>query len=154
MTMLLFTGGEALLHKDFKKIYLAVRRMGLFISINTNGTILNDSWIEFFKEYPPSKFNITLYGGSNEAYERLCGNPKGFDQVKWAIEALQQANIEVLLNCTISKQNAFDMENMFAFAREHKLTLHATTYCFPPVRKEGLIDPELNRFDAKAAARA
>ena len=138
MTMVLLTGGEALLYKDFKPFYLALRKMGVFISINTNGTVLNDSWIEFFKQYPPAKFNITLYGGCNETYARLCGNPRGFDQVKYAIEQLQANRIEILLNCTITNHNICDLEQMVAFSKEHDLQIHATTYNFPPVRKEGI----------------
>lgn len=76
MVSILLTGGEAILYKDFKKLFLALRKMGLFISINSNSTMLTDEWIEFFKENPPAKFNITIYGGCNETYARLCRNPK------------------------------------------------------------------------------
>lgn len=154
MVMLLLTGGEALLYKDFKKFYLAVHQMGLFISINTNGTTLTDSWIEFFKQYPPAKFNITIYGGSNETYQRLCGNPKGFDQMKANVEKLLANHFEVFLNYTISRQNVEDMEAVYAFGSEHDLKIHATTYCFPPVRKEGVVDPALDRFTPQEAAKA
>lgn len=154
MVMILLTGGEALLYRDFKKLYLALRKMGIFISINTNGTTLTDSWIEFFKQYPPAKFNITIYGGSNETYNRLCSNPKGFDQLKSTIKKLQENNIDILLNCMITKQNVDDMELIYQFGRENNLEVHATTYSFPPVRKEGIEDPELNRFTAHEAARA
>ena len=154
LIMVLLTGGEAVMYKDFKKLYLALREMGMFISINTNGTTITDSWIEFFKKYPPAKFNITIYGGSNETYRRLCGNPRGFDQLKAAIEKIQANGFEILLNCTITKQNVDDMEAIFAFGREHNLTVHATTYNFPPVRKEGVDDPELNRMTPLEAAKA
>ena len=154
MVMALLTGGEALLYKGFKQFYLALRKMGVSVSVNTNGTLFNDSWIEFFKENPPSKFNITLYGGSNETYERLCGNPKGFDQITHTIEKLKENNIEILLNCTITKQNVQDMDAMFAFAHKHNLQIHVTTYNFPPVRKEGVDAPILNRLTPYEAARA
>lgn len=154
MTMVLLTGGEAILYKDFKKVYLALRKMGLFISINSNGTMLTDEWIEFFKENPPAKFNITIYGGSNETYARLCRNPKGFDQLKTNIEKLQENGFEILLNCMITKQNVDDMEKIYEFGREHHLAIHANTYSFPPMRKEGVVDPDQDRFTPQEAARA
>lgn len=154
MGMLLLTGGEAILYRDFKKLYLELRKMGVFISINTNATMLSDEWIEFFKENPPAKFNITIYGGSNETYNRLCGNPNGYDQMKTAVEKLQENGFHILLNCTVTKQNVEDMERIFAFGKEHNLEIHATTYAFPPVRKEGVMDPDLDRFSPKEAARA
>ena len=154
MTMALFTGGEAILYKDFKKVYLAVRTMGVFISINTNGTHLTDEWVEFFKQYPPAKFNITIYGGCNETYARLCRNPRGFDQLKETVEKLQANGFEVLLNCMITKQNVDDMEAIYAFGREHGLPIHANTYSFPPVRKEGVDDIDQDRFTPTEAAKA
>lgn len=153
MTMALFTGGEAILHPDFKKIYLAVRKMGVFVSVNTNGTTLTDEWIEFFKQYPPAKFNITIYGGCNETYERLCGNPKGFDQLEQTIEKLQENHFQILLNCTLTTQNVGDMERIYQFGRKHQLKIHATTYNFPPVRKEGVENLEVSRMTPTEAAR-
>ena len=152
MTMLLLTGGEPILYKGFRELYLQLRKMGLFISINSNGTMLNDEWLEFFRQNPPAKFNITLYGGSNETYERLCGNPRGFDQIKAAIEKLQAARIEILLNCTITNHNIGDLEQMVAFADAHGLHINATTYNFPPVRKEGVSELELCRPTPTEAA--
>lgn len=153
MMNVLLTGGEAILHPDFKKIYLALRQMGLFISINTNATMLNDAWIQFFAENMPNQVNITAYGGSNETYARLCGNPNGFDQMKTAVEKLMENKINVQLNCVVSKQNAEDIDAIYAFGREHDLEITSTAYCFPPVRKEGIVDPALDRFDAKDAAK-
>ena len=154
MTMVLLTGGEAILYKGFKQFYLELRKMGVLISINTNGTLFNDKWIEFFRENPPLKFNITIYGGSNETYAQLCGNPSGFDQLKRNVELLQSNGFDIMLNCTITKQNMHDMENIFNFGREHNLTVHTTTYNFPPVRKEGIDDPALSRMTATEAAKA
>lgn len=154
MIMLLLTGGEAILYKDFKKIYLEAQKLGVFVSINTNATMIDDEWLEFFSENPPAKFNITIYGGSNDTYLKLCGNPKGFDQLKRAVEGIQKLGIEIALNCTITKQNVQDMAKIYEFGKEHNLKVHTTTYNFPPVRKEGIDDLELNRLLPKEAAKA
>ena len=72
MLFLLITGGEPLLYKGFKELYLKLVKMGLIITINTNATLIDEEMADFFAKYPPSRLNITLYGGSNETYERLC----------------------------------------------------------------------------------
>ena len=59
---LLLTGGEPLLFPDFKTLYLELRNMGIILTINTNGTLLGESWADFFAEYRPRRINITLYG--------------------------------------------------------------------------------------------
>lgn len=154
MMHVLLTGGEAILHPDFKHIYLSLRKMGLFVGLNTNATMLNDEWIEFFTNYPPAQINVTVYGGSNETYARLCSNPNGFDQMKCAVDKLLAHKLPVNLNCVISKQNHMDAEAIYKFGRERDLHITSTAYCFPPVRKEGIIAPEINRFSAKDAAKA
>ena len=153
MMHVLLTGGEAILHPDFKKIYLYLREHGVFVSVNTNATLLNDDWINFFAENLPSQINITVYGGSNATYASLCNNNKGFDQMKEAVEKLQSKGIKVHLNCVITKQNSHDIDKIFEFGNSHNLFINATTYCFPPVRKEGVQNLDDERYDAKSAAR-
>ena len=66
MVFLLLTGGEPFLRKDFKEIYLALKKLGLLISINTNGSLIDDEMFDFLTENPPLRMNISLYGSSNE----------------------------------------------------------------------------------------
>ena len=40
MLFLLLTGGEPLLREDFEEIYCGLNRMGLALSVNTNGSLL------------------------------------------------------------------------------------------------------------------
>ena len=73
---LLLTGGEPLLFPDFKTLYLELRNMGMILTINTNGTLLGESWADFFAEYRPRRINITLYGADAASYNRLCITPR------------------------------------------------------------------------------
>ena len=59
---LLLTGGEPLLFPDFKTLYRRLRNLGMILTINTNGTLLEEAWADFFATYPPRRINITLYG--------------------------------------------------------------------------------------------
>ena len=43
----------------------------LLVSVNSNGSLIDRDWLEFFRHEPPFRFNITLYGGSEATYERL-----------------------------------------------------------------------------------
>ena len=72
MIFALLTGGEPLLRKDFFEIYDGMKQMGLLISINSNGSLLSGDVLERFLKDPPFRFNVSLYGGSNETYARMC----------------------------------------------------------------------------------
>ena len=152
MLYLLITGGEPFLYPGIQEVLKRLHYMGLIISINTNGTLIDDQTIEWLKECPPSRFNITLYGASDETYERLCGNPKGFTQAKRAIQLLKEAGFSVKVNYSVTPYNVNDMEDIFAFASEEQLVLQATSYMFPPVRRDATMIGMNDRFVPEEAA--
>ena len=152
MLYLLLTGGEPFLHPQFREILEGLHRMGLLISINSNGTLIDADTVAWLKDCPPVRVNISLYGASNETYARLCGNPAGFTQVTEAIRLLKEAGITVKLNVSLTPHNAADLPAMAAFAREHELILQVATYMFPPVRRDGTAVGKNQRFSPEEAA--
>ena len=152
MLFLLLTGGEPFLVKDFKELYIELHKMGFCISINSNGTMIDEDVIEWLKHYPPMRINMTLYGASNETYGRLCNNPKGFTQVTKALSLLKENNIQVKLNCSVTPYNKDDLKEIISFAEEHDLIVQATSYMFPPLRKDETKIGQNDRFNAEDAA--
>mgnify|MGYP001157719689 FL=1 len=152
MLFLLLTGGEPFLVKDFKELYIELHKMGFCISINSNGTMIDEGVIEWLKHYPPMRINMTLYGASDETYGRLCNNPNGFTQVTKAISLLKENNIQVKLNCSVTPYNKDDLKQMMDFAEEHSLIIEATAYMFPPLRKDETKIGQNDRFTAEDAA--
>lgn len=134
MVYLLLTGGEPLLRADFPQIYRELAKMGVVLSLNTNGTLLTDGILECLCEHPPEKVNVTLYGASSATYEKVCGSAAAFSRASDAIRRMKQAGIPVFINTTFTKNNASDMEDIVSFAREVKAPIRMTSYVFPPVR--------------------
>ena len=132
--LLLLTGGEPLLHPDFREIYSGCKRLGLMLSINTNASLLDEKMAEFLANDPPLRVNITLYGASPETYGALCGNRAAWEKTTRAIELLQNAGILVKLNLSVTPYNRRDVPAIYDFAHSHGLPLQAATYMFPPVR--------------------
>ena len=152
MFFLLLTGGEPLVRKDFRRIYEALSEMGLLLSLNTNGSLIDDELYEFFVKHPPLRMNISLYGGTEEAYERLCG-VRACETVKNNIRRLRKAGIAVKINASITPYNAEEIEAVYAFGREVESPVAATAYMFPPVRVNGCRYGEAPaRFEAEEAA--
>lgn len=105
---LLLTGGEPLLFPDFKTLYRRLRNLGMILTINTNGTLLDEAWADFFATYPPRRINITLYGADAASYDRLCHFPQGFDQTLRAVRLLRARNVDVKISCSVTKKNPQD----------------------------------------------
>lgn len=152
MLYLLLTGGEPFLRQDFREILSGLHQMGLIITINSNGTLINEQVVAWLKETPPVRINITLYGASDETYARLCGNPQGFTQVTRAIHLLKEAGISVKINCSLTPYNAVDLEGIFEFCREEQLIIQATSYMFPPLRRDASQIGHNDRFTPEKAA--
>ena len=153
MLLLLLTGGEPFTYPGFRELYTRLRGMGFVLSINSNATLIDDETVAWLKENPPQRINITLYGASDETYMRLCQHPTGHTVVTHAIEALQDAGINVKLNCSVTPDNVCDLEEIIRYSDERKLILQATSYMFPPLRKDAASVGHNNRFSAEECAR-
>ena len=134
MLLLLLTGGEPMLRPDFDEIYVACKKLGLLVAVNTNATLIDDAKIRLFKEYPPHKVNVTLYGASPETYGKLCGSESAYSKVTDAIRKMVDAGIKVKINYSITPDNVADIPEINAFAKELGLQTTAASYMFTPTR--------------------
>ena len=92
---------------------------------------MDDDAIEFFKQYPPIKFSVSLYGASNKTYEELCGLKNGYDLVTERIEKMKKAGLNVKINLTLTKYNVHDAQVICEFARDREIPVNAMSYTFP-----------------------
>lgn len=151
---LLLTGGEPLLHPDFKDIYLGLKKMGMILTINTNGTLIDEEWAEFFGKYKPRRINITLYGGDGCTYERLCHYPGGYDKVVNAVRLLREENVDVKLAGSITPHNVMDVDKMISVSEELGVPMRMDTYMMPSSRERSKPFHMQNRLSPEDAAKA
>ena len=153
MLELLLTGGEPLLWPEFWTLYEELVDMGFLVSVNTNGSLIDAEAIRRFRRRPPQKINITLYGAGDEAYGRLCGVSGVFSKVDGAIRGLLDAGITVKLNCSLTPENAGDLDRIVDYAAERGVVLSVATYMFPPVRRNPEQIGKNDRFTPEESAR-
>lgn len=96
---MLLTGGEVFTHRNFSEIYLAAKRMGLHVHLNTNAYMIGERWADFLAEWPPESVSVSVYGLSNDAYATVTGVPNAYDRVIRAIDLLVERDIRVDLKC-------------------------------------------------------
>lgn len=152
MVFALLTGGEPFVRKDFFQIYSAMKKMGLMVSINSNGSMLEGKIFEQLLENPPFRINISLYGGCNETYQNMCGIPV-FDKVLKNIIALKKHGIEVRVNLSVTPYNCQDIEEIYKIVKEHQIHVKASSYMYPPVRLEKEIVGYGNRLSPVESAK-
>lgn len=153
LMFLLLTGGEPFLYPGFPEVYKQLKKMGLVIMINTNGTVLNDEILHVLFENKPRRINISLYGSSNQVYEKLCRNPVGFSQVINCIEKLQHHQIDIRLNMALTPWNRDDFPNMLEVAKKYDVPVSIANYIFPAKRRnKDSIAADKYRFSPELAA--
>lgn len=152
LMFLLLTGGEPFIRSDFPYLYTELVKMGLLVSINTNASLYNDELRELFRRYPPTRINVTLYGGSEETYRNLCGNAS-YEKVVNNLRLMKQDGHQVRLNVSLTPYNVCDMEKIDAISREIGLQAKAASYMYPPVRNGAQAGYNPGRFTAVEAGR-
>lgn len=152
MLYLLLTGGEPFSWPGFWELYEQLSQMGFLISINSNGSMIDERVVERLRKNPPTRINITLYGASDETYRELCQVEGMYTKVCHNIKKIQEAGIPVKLNCSLTPCNVKDLDAIVDFAKERELLLEIATYMFPPVRRDKTMVGQNERLTPYEAA--
>ena len=130
------TGGECLTYPGFQELYLYLRNLGVLISVLTNGALLDESWVDFFREHKPAQIMITLYGGDEETYERVTGQRK-FATVTETIRRLIEAGIPLKVSVTPSKYMGEGVYEAIRMAASFGTSYAVNSFLFDPKEETG-----------------
>ncbi len=111
----LLTGGEPLLRPDFSEIYLALKRMGLLVSVFTNATLVTPEHVRLFQKYPPRDIEITVYGATQATYEAVSRKAGTYARFIHGLDLLQQGGVRVRLKAMALRSNLPEMAQIAEF---------------------------------------
>ena len=118
---LLLTGGEPLLRKDFREIYTHAKKKGFIVTLFTNGTMVAPEIADFLKAWPLHSVEITLYGATQETYEKITRVPGSYRKCLRGIELLLEKEIPLSLKTMVMTLNEGELPKIKAFAEERGL---------------------------------
>jgi len=147
---LVITGGDPMVRKDFPEVYRYAREQGLIVTVFCDGVLVTDTIVELFKEYPPNKVDISLYGATAETYERVTRIPGSFPRCVAGIRRLLDNGIPVGLKTVLMTINKHELEAMREMARDLGVGFRMDSAIFPclPTHDHEPLDL---RVDAKEA---
>ena len=151
---LLLTGGEPFLYPEFRRLYLELRKMGMIITINTNGTLIDEDLARFFGKYKPRRVNITLYGTDEETYMNLCHYPGGYEKTLRGIRLLRKYGVDVKVGGSLARANRDDLDKLLDVQKELDIPVRVDTYMMPATRERELPYNMQSRLDPEEAAQA
>ena len=139
----LLTGGEPLIRRDFQDIYLYAKKKGLLVTLFTNGTMLTPNMADFLAEWRPFSVEITLYGHTQETYEKVTGIPGSHARCRRGIDLLLERGIPLKLKTMVMTLNQHELWDMKAFAEGLELDF----------RYDAIINPGIEEFESPLSMR-
>lgn len=120
---LFITGGEPLLRTDFRTMWTSAHAQGFLLGLFTNATLVDESMADFLVQHPPRAVEISLYGASRKAYERITGQGAAFDAALRGIDALVSRDLPVLLKSVLQRDLLGEIDAMRRLAEDRKLQI-------------------------------
>ncbi|MBI4303335.1 MAG: radical SAM protein [Chloroflexi bacterium] len=116
--ILILTGGEPLLRRDFFDIAGYAAGKGLRVVVGTNGTVITDDLASRMKRVPIPRVGISLDFPERTLQDKFRGVNGAFDAALKGIEIARRHGIEIQINCTITKLNAPYLDDLLKLALE------------------------------------
>lgn len=114
----LITGGEPLLRDDFCDVYLTLKRKGLLVSVFTNASLISEEHVRLFKRYPPRDVEVSVYGVTEETYEKVTRRPGSFAAFMRGLDRLLESGVRVRLKAMALRSNVHELPEITRFCRE------------------------------------
>lgn len=131
------TGGEAMLYSGFTAIYMHLIDKGIRPVVLSNGLLLSDERIEFFKNNPPSALQISVYGDSQDTYERVTGF-RVWEKVLSNLIKAKEIGCTLTISITPSGYlGSEQVRGILAWAKEHGITARLNSDLNEPYEETG-----------------
>ena len=116
----LINGGEPLLRPDFSEIYLSLRKRGLLVSVFTNACLVTQEHVDLFKKYPPrDAIEVTVYGVTEETYERVTRQSGSYAAFRRGLDLLLNSGIRVRMKAMAIRSNVHELQSIASFCRQY-----------------------------------
>ncbi|MDD4650663.1 MAG: radical SAM protein [Methanothrix sp.] len=129
------TGGEPLLHPQFREIVKMLSDQGLGLNVETNGTLMTRDLARWLKECSRVGFiSVSLDGPDAAAHDGFRGVSGAFDAALSGLDALVEAgyrNVQVIMS--VYRGNVSQIDDVVALAKAHG----AGSVKFTPVTNTG-----------------
>lgn len=111
------TGGEPFLRKDIFDILRFIRKKGIEVIVETNGTFIKDKEAQELRDLKVSHVSVSIDSFTAEFHDGFRGVKGSFDASVAAIKALRKAGFKPQMITSICRKNAKDLRRIALFAQ-------------------------------------
>jgi radical SAM protein with 4Fe4S-binding SPASM domain len=146
--MLALGGGEPLIRPDIVELIAYARKLGLEISIATNGTLLTTELAREFKRLGVTNIAVGLNANDREIHEQITNVPGSFAKSKNAVYATLEAGMNLQINTTVMKENRPAIPGLLDFASEVGAQIVLLYQLVPEGRGEDKMELTIKEYKA------
>lgn len=117
--LITMTGGEPLIYKNFRELWILAKRKGFLINLFTNAALIDEETADFFTEWTPNLISVTLYGASEKTYKKVTGSVGNCKTVLNALELLSERKINLQVKGTFSHLNKDEFQQIKTISRQY-----------------------------------
>jgi radical SAM protein with 4Fe4S-binding SPASM domain len=132
VTSLAFSGGEPLMRKDFFEVARHAVDAGLYVSLATNGTLLNEENVRKLREIGLHYVEVSLDGANAETHDFFRGKSGAFDQTMQGLKNCLKEDICTCVAITGTKNNLTEIPAVLEMAENMGID-RFTLFNFVPV---------------------
>lgn len=119
----IFSGGECMLHPQFRDFIRYAKRLNLNFIVMSNLTRCDAEMVVFLAEVQPQFVNVSLYSMKAEEHDNITTIPGSWQKTMRAILALEAAGVPVRLATPIMQANRHALPELREFAKAHRMHL-------------------------------
>ncbi|SFG01856.1 putative heme d1 biosynthesis radical SAM protein NirJ1 [Desulfotomaculum arcticum] len=146
--VILFSGGEPLLRKDFFELAGYAKEKGIRATISTNGTLITTDMAKLIKQTQISYVGISLdgIGANNDSFR---GRQGAFDQALSGIRACRSAGVRVGLRFTINRHNFMQLPDIFKLIEEENIPRVCFYHLVYSGRGSQMVDSDISHSETR-----
>lgn len=119
----IFSGGECMLHPQFRDFLLYAKDLNLNFIVMSNLTRCDADMVAFLAEVQPQFVNVSLYSMKAAEHDKITTIPGSWQKTMRAILALESAGVPVRLATPVMKANRHALPELQEFAKAHRMHL-------------------------------
>lgn len=116
MRVIVLSGGEPMLRDDIFEIIDHAKSIGMTVLMGSNGTLITKEKAEELKSSGLSAIAISIDSLDPEKHNNFRGSDTAFQKAMEGANNCLAAGIKVQLNCTVTKENLDEIEEIADFA--------------------------------------
>ena len=116
VTALAFSGGEPLTRSDFFEIASHAVKRGLYVSVATNGTLLNKQNVTALKKIGVHYVEVSIDGATSNSHDGFRGMPGAFERAMTGLRNCTEQDLCACIATTATKSNLEEIPEILNMA--------------------------------------